>query len=191
MRIGIFGGSFDPVHLGHLAVARRAAARLRLDEVRFVPARVQPLKSAGPRAPAEDRIAMLRAAVGGIRGFVVDGREIARSGPSYTVDTLRELRKERPGDELFLLLGADAARDLAEWRESAELAKLATVVVVPRPGAEDVPAPPGAQKLDMRPIDISATAIRDAVAHGEPMDHLVPEAVADYIAAHGLYRTGV
>jgi nicotinate-nucleotide adenylyltransferase len=90
-----------------------------------------------------------------------------------------------------LLLGADAARDLPHWRESAELAKLATLVIVPRPGAAEIPVPSGAVRLDLRPLDVSATALREAVAQGRPIGHLVPEPVAAYVAAHGLYRTGV
>jgi nicotinate-nucleotide adenylyltransferase len=190
VRIGIFGGSFDPVHRGHLAVAHRAIARLGLDQLRFVPARVQPLKSFGPLAAATDRVAMLRVAMGGAPGFMVDTREIDRSAPSYTVDTLRELRREHPDDELFLLIGADAARDLPRWREGNELTRLATLVVVPRSGDSGGPLPPGAMELDMAPVEVSATDIRGRVAQGQKVNHLVPDAVAEYIAARGLYRTG-
>jgi nicotinate-nucleotide adenylyltransferase len=132
VRIGIFGGSFDPVHRGHLALARRALERVPLDEIRLVPARLQPLKTAGPRASAGDRVGMIHAAIHGWPGWVLDSREIDRPGPSYTVDTVRALMRERPGDELFLLLGADAARDFPQWREAETLRVLATLVVAPR-----------------------------------------------------------
>lgn len=190
MRIGVFGGSFDPVHRGHLDIAGRAAERLNLDQVHFVPARAQPLKTAGPRAAPEHRVAMLRAALGADPRFGLDQRELRRPGPSYTVDTLRELRAEYPGDQLFLLMGADAARELPRWRGAAELARLATLVFVPRAGSPP-PAPrPGSVTLDLEPVDVSASAVRAAVARGESIDRLVPAPVARYIAAHGLYRTG-
>jgi nicotinate-nucleotide adenylyltransferase len=190
VRIGVFGGSFDPVHRGHLAVAQQAVRELRLDQVRFVPALLQPLKTAGPRASPDDRAAMLRAALDGQPNLALDLREIRRPGPSFTVDTLRELRLERPHDELFLMVGADAAQDLHRWREADELARLATLVVVPRPGIPPLFLPAPAVTLGLEPIDLSATAVRDAAANGRDIDHLVPKAVADYIAAHRLYRVG-
>ena len=186
----MFGGSFDPVHCGHLAAARSAADHLRLDQVRFVPARLQPLKASGPRAGSQDRLAMLRAALDGAQDFVVDPREIGRPGPSYTVDTLREITRERPADELFLLIGADAVQDLPRWHDAPEIPKLATVVVLPRSGS-GLPPGDGVIALEMTPVDVSATAIREALARRQSIKHLVPEVVADYIAAHGLYRTGV
>lgn len=188
MRIGVFGGSFDPVHRGHLVIAARAAERLSLDQVRFVPVRAQPLK-AGHRAAPEDRVAMLRAALAGDPRFVVDEREIGRPGPSYTVDTLRALKAELPADQLFFLVGADAASDLPRWREAAELQRLATLVLIPRPGS-DAAATPDWVTLDLEPMDVSATRVRQAVARGESIDRMVPEPVARYIATHRLYRTG-
>ena len=191
MRIGVFGGSFDPVHRGHLAVAQQAVRQLALDQVLFVPARVQPLKALGPRAGPEHRVAMLRAAIAGDPALVVDPRELARAAPSYTVDTLRELKLERPRDQLFLIVGADAARDLPRWHEASEVERLATLAVVPRPGAPVPPLPASAVMLALDPVQVSATTVREAAAKGETIDHLVPKPVADYIAAHRLYRTGV
>ena len=190
MRIGIFGGSFDPVHLGHLQLARGAAERLDLDQVRFIPTRLQPLKADGPRASAEDRVAMLRLALDGAPEFVIDRREVERPGPSYTIDSLQELTIERPSDQLFLLIGADAAQDLARWRDATGLAKLATIVVVPRPGAVAPALPPGVMSLDLATLDVSATVVRETVNRGGRIDQWVPAAVAGYVAAHGLYRTG-
>jgi nicotinate-nucleotide adenylyltransferase len=178
------------VHRGHLTVATRAADQLRLDEVRFVPARAQPLKTAGHQATADDRVAMLRAALEGTPRFRLDLREIRRPGPSYTVDTLRELKVEHPADQLFLIVGADAARDLPRWRDAADLPVLATLVVAPRPGGPASPPPPGAVGLAMDPIDVSASAVRSAASRDEVLTRWVPEGVAAYIGAHRLYHTG-
>jgi nicotinate-nucleotide adenylyltransferase len=191
VRVGIFGGSFDPVHLGHLALAREALTRLKLDRLRFVPARVQPLKVSGAEAAPEDRVAMLRLAVEGEPRFLVDARELERPGPSFTVDTLRALRAEGPSDELFLLLGADAAREMPRWRAAQEVEALASIVVIPRLGAPAVALQPGWATLDIRPPGISATAVREAVARGASIDQMVPRPVAEYIRTHGLYQTGV
>lgn len=163
--------------------------QLTLDQILFVPARLQPLKAAGPVAAADDRLAMLQLAVNGAPGLLVDARELNRPGPSYTVDTLRQLGTERPGDQLFLLLGADAARELPRWREAGEVSRRARIVVIPRKGSP--PAPEGTITLHIRPPDISATAVRQAAARGESLQGLVPDEVARYIAAHGLYQTGV
>lgn len=184
----MFGGSFDPVHRGHLAVAHQAVLQLALDQVLFVPARVQPLKTQGPSAGPEHRVAMLRAAIDGESAFVVDLRELARPAPSYTVDTLRELKLERPRDQLFLILGADAAWDLPRWHEASDVERLATLAVVRRPGAPVPPLPASTVTLALEPVDVSATAVRDATERGEVIDQLVPKAVAEYIAVHRLYR---
>jgi nicotinate-nucleotide adenylyltransferase len=191
VRVGVFGGSFDPVHFGHLALAPQAAQRLQLGQVRFVPARVQPLKAAGAHATAEDRVAMLRLAVAGEPEVAVDTREVERPGPSFTVDTLREMRTEQPSDELFLLIGTDAAREFARWRAADEVARLATIVVIPRRGALPLAPRPGWIMLDIQPPDISATAVRSAIGQGAAIDRMVPAPVGEYIRAHGLYRTGV
>ena len=190
MRVGVFGGSFDPVHTGHLKLARAAAQQLRLDQVRFVPASLQPLKRQGPQAGPEDRVAMLRLAISGEPGFVLDGRELSRPGPSFTVDTLREITTEHPDDRLFLILGADAVREFPRWRAADEVAKLAGVVVIPRPGSETRDLPAGATVLDIAPMDVSASGVRAAVRRGVSIDTMVPAGVAQYIHDHGLYRTG-
>ena len=163
---------------------------LGLDRVRFVPARQQPLKVEGPAAAVEHRLAMLERAIRGHSGFVLDRSEIDRPGPSYTIDTLRALRASHPNDQLFLIVGADAARDLAQWREADRLPELATVVVVTRPGASPPHHPAIARVLELPAVDVSATGIRNAVRRGDPITHLVPPGVAEYIAAHGLYRNG-
>lgn len=189
MRRGVFGGSFDPVHVGHITVSDAAAAALGLGIVHLVPAYDQPFKSGEHCAGPEHRLAMLERAVVGHPRLVADDREIRRGGVSYTVDTLREMRREYPGDSLCLLIGADAAVDLPNWRDVDELTQLARIVALTRPGA----APPDHSMVDqclaVPAIDVSATEIRRRVVGGEPIANLVPPAVAAYIASHGLYRT--
>jgi nicotinate-nucleotide adenylyltransferase len=185
VRIGVFGGSFDPVHHGHLIVAAEAMRLLGLDEVRFVPAGRQPFKQALPVAAAEHRLAMLERAVAGVRGFVVDPQECERPGSSYTVDTLRALRAVRPDAALLLLIGSDAAREFPQWREVTVIRELAQVVVLSRHGTEP-PAGVG-RVLTVPTIDISATMIRDRIRAGESVRFLVPDGVARYILEHRLY----
>jgi len=186
---GIFGGSFDPVHVGHLTVAAAAARALELGVVHLVPACVQPFKTGREPAPAEHRIAMLRLAVAGRAPLVADDREIRRGGVSYTVDTLGEISAEHPADRLCLLVGADTARDFPQWRHAEEIARLARVVVLTRPGVAAPSYPPIADVLEVPAVAVSATEVRARVARGESIRGLVPDAVADYIAEHGLYRT--
>ena len=187
MRLGILGGSFDPVHLGHVALAEAARDALRLDRVLLVPAASQPLKSVGHGAPAEDRYAMVRLAARGRPHLEASDIEIRRPGPSYTVDTLREvLAGLSPGSEVFLLLGADALADLPRWRDSGEIGRLAVVVGCSRPGC---PAPAGAGLcLEASTPEVSSTEVRRRVAAGAPLAGLVPDDVAAYIADRGLYR---
>ncbi|MCK6481100.1 MAG: nicotinate (nicotinamide) nucleotide adenylyltransferase, partial [Planctomycetes bacterium] len=177
MRVGILGGSFDPVHLGHVALAEAARDRLALDRVLLVVARSQPLKPGGPAAGGEDRLAMVRLAVEGRPRLEASDLELRRPGPSYTVDTLRALRTALPpGAELLLLLGADALAEMPRWREAAEVRRMASVVAGLRAGA---PAPAGADLLlDAAPPALSSTEIRRRAAGGEPLEGLVPPAVA-------------
>ncbi len=190
MRRGVFGGSFDPVHLGHLIVASAAADSLRLDRVHFVPAHVQPFKANQHHAEPADRVAMLRAALSHDERFVLDTREVDRAGVSYTADTLRALRAEFPGDALCLLVGADAARELPAWREASAIPDLAEVVVLTRPGEELPRHDLVARTLEVPAVDVSATQVRERVRRGEPIEELVPPAVAHYIESHRLYGLG-
>lgn len=185
--IGIFGGSFDPVHHGHLIVARAAREQLGLAEVRFVPAGRQPLKQGHAAGPA-DRLAMLEAAVAGEPGFAVDPLELERPGPSYTVETLAALAERHPGVPLVLLLGADAAADFAKWRDPAGIRALARVVVLTRDGARGA-GPADLEVVRVPAVEISATAIRARVRAGQSIRWLVPDGVAALIAARGLYLT--
>ena len=190
MRRGIFGGSFDPVHLGHLIVASAAADALELDRVHFVPTHVQPFKADRHHASPADRLAMLGAALAHDERFVLDTREIDREGISYTVDTLRAFAAEFPGDALSLLVGADAARDLPEWREAGAIPQLADVVVLTRPGEALPPHQVAGRTLSVPAVDVCATRVRERARRGEPIDELVPAAVAQYIESHRLYRAG-
>lgn len=180
MRIGVFGGSFDPIHHGHLIAATALADALALDEVRLVVARAQPLKQSGHGATAEARAAMAELAVRGDARLRADRSELAREGPSYTVDTLRGFRAGAPGAELVLLLGSDAALELPRWREAAVIPTLARVEVFARDGSSE-------GRRTVPQVDISSTAIRERVRHGRSIRYWVPDAVADYIAAHRLY----
>lgn len=184
----IFGGSFDPVHTGHITVALAAGRALSAGAVHLVPAAVQPFKADRRLATAADRLAMLRLAVTGHDLLVVDDREIRRGGVSYTVDTLREMRAEFGTDRLCLMVGADAAHDLPQWRDGPGIARLATIVVLTRPGTAAPSHPLIDRVLEVPAVDVSATEIRNRVARGEPIRGLVPDAVAEYIASHGLYR---
>ena len=185
--IGLFGGSFDPVHHGHLIVGQVAAEQLNLECLRFVPAREQPFKRGKHQSSPEHRAAMLSLAIAGMSGFQVELSELQRAGPSYTVDTLRDLHRREPGAELVLLLGADAAAELPAWREAAEIPRLARVAVFARPGSQVPEAPWISAVVTVPAIDISATGIRARVARGQSVRYWVPDAVAEYIARHRLY----
>jgi nicotinate-nucleotide adenylyltransferase len=185
--IGLLGGSFDPVHNGHLIVGQVAAETLGLNQLRLVPARQQPFKAGRHGASVEHRSAMLALAVDGIPGLEIERAELTRPGPSYTVDTLRELRFREPGAELVLLLGADAAAELSAWREAEAIPGLARVVVFARPGA---PVPDSrliARRIAVPAIDISATEVRQRVREGRSIRGWVPDPVAEYVTTHRLY----
>ena len=183
----LFGGSFDPVHIGHLIVAEAAADALG-SAVRFVPAREQPLKREGHGAPPSHRAAMLSRAISGNPRFSVESMELELPPPSFTVSTLRALARREPGNRFLLLLGADAARELPRWHDAEALPGLADVVVFARPGTE-VPRTQWITRTIMVPaVDISATDIRARVAARQSIRYLVPEPVREYIEAHGLYR---
>jgi nicotinate-nucleotide adenylyltransferase len=185
--IGLFGGSFDPVHHGHLIVGQVAREKLGLEMLRYVPARQQPLKRGRHRTSPEHRAAMLTLAVGNTPGFAVERAELNRAGPSYTVDTLDELRRREPGAEFVLLLGADAAEELPAWHAAHRMPELARVVVFARPGTAVPASDLVSATIEVPAIDISATEIRRRVRQGKSVRYWVPDSVAEYISAHRLY----
>lgn len=189
MRVGVLGGTFDPPHTAHLIVAQDAAEVLRLDRVLFVPAALPPHKRAATLTPASLRLEMLRAALDADPRFEICELELRRPGPSYTVDTLRALRRERPGDELVLLIGLDQWMDFRTWHEPESIVELADVAVLARPGstmpdwANAVPH----RLVDVTQIDISSTTVRRRVQTGRSIRYLVSDAVAAIIAREALY----
>lgn len=185
MRLGIFGGTFDPVHVGHLAIARAALEAVPLDRVLFVPARRSPLKERGPFASEADRLAMLETAIADEPRFSLSRAELEREGPSYSVETIERLAGE---DELFLILGSDALVDFARWKDPERIAELATLLVADRPGAP-TPAPGAPVRMfDAPRLDISSRELRARAARGRSLRYLVPEAAWLHIEARGLYR---
>jgi nicotinate-nucleotide adenylyltransferase len=183
MKLGVFGGSFDPVHLGHLLVAQAAIEELGLDKLFYVPAAQSPFKPENQPAPNAVRLRLLRLALEGKTNCEIDDQEIRRGGVSYTVDTLRDYSKKFPGAKLFYLIGADHVAKLNEWREPAELARLAEFVAIPRPGelAAGFPKPFRGRILRGFPMEVSSSQIRARVKVGLPIDNLVPAAVAEAI----------
>jgi nicotinate-nucleotide adenylyltransferase len=185
VRIGVFGGTFDPVHVGHLAIAHAALESVPLDRVLFVPARRSPLKERGPVATEADRLAMLELAVAGEPRFAVSRAELDREGPSYTVDTLAGLAGS---DELFLILGSDAIADLPRWKDPERIAQLATLVVADRPGAPERIGDAPIVTFDAPRLDISSRELRARAARGLSLRYLVPDPAWKHIEARGLYR---
>ena len=189
-RIGVFGGTFDPPHIGHLSVAVEVRHAVELDRVLMVVAN-DPWQKRGARilTPAADRFEMVRAAVEGLEGVEADDREIRRGGPSYTVDTLEEILTEVPEADLFVVMGGDAAAGVTTWERADELAGLASVVVVHRPGFGVPEGPPGFRwnEVQVPALDVSSSDIRARVASGKPIDVLVPAPAATWIDRHRIY----
>jgi len=205
MRIGVFGGSFDPVHVGHLIAAECAREQARLDRVVFVPAAAPPHKPRRILAEGRHRLEMLSLAIGGHDAFTVSAVELDRGGTSYTVDTLATLAAAHPGDTLVLLLGPDALAGLPTWREPQRIATLAEIVPVERDSLDDLSSAVVAEGLTdllgadavagilarrvrMPAVGIRATDLRGAAAAGRSIRYRTPRAVERYIATHGLYQ---
>ncbi len=191
MRIGLFGGTFDPVHVGHLVVATAVHHALALDETRVVVAADPWQKDPPPVASAAARYDAVQAAVADIDvpGVVADQREVSRGGPTYTVDTVEELLAEHSGAEVFLVVGYDAAQHLDTWHRVEQLRQLATLVVVNRPRFDEVVDVPGwkVEVVDIPSIDVSSSMVRERLATGLPVDGLVPAAAMRVLRKHGLY----
>jgi nicotinate-nucleotide adenylyltransferase len=199
-RIGIMGGSFDPIHIGHLLIAEYAREQLNLTEVRFIPAAISPLKQNQQPTDAKHRVEMIRLAIGGNADFKLDERELRRVGPSYTVDTLADLKSEVPEAELVFIMGADSLADLPAWREPARICELAFIAIAARGGQAapdldllrrylpwDQVASAAEHILQLPQLEISSTDIRQRVRSGKSIRYQVPAAVEAYVAAAKLY----
>lgn len=213
MKTGILGGTFNPIHLAHLGIATEAERSFKLDRVLFLPAAEPPHKSVAGQTPFVHRLAMVEAAINGYARFAASDLEMHRSGKSFSVDTLKILRRDDPESEFYFIIGLDSYRDIASWKNFEELFGLCHLVITTRPGVQ-VSDPLGPLPVAIHTdfcyadncaqvqhksgnflfflketnLDISSTQIRGLIARGEPIRHLVPEAVADYIEAHHLYR---
>lgn len=189
LRLGLFGGSFNPVHIGHLLVARAALEELDLDRVCFIPAARSPFKSKDSLAPAGDRLCMLRLALAGEPQFEIDEQEIRRGEPSYTIVTVRDYVKRFPGAKLYYLIGSDILEQLPRWREAESLARLTEFVVVLRPGDVAPRLPPQYRIRAIKgfPFAVSSSQVRDRIKTGRRIDWLTPPVVAEYIKNNRLY----
>jgi nicotinate-nucleotide adenylyltransferase len=186
MRLALYGGTFDPVHHGHLLLAQDALEQLELDRVIFVPASLSPHKLATNPSPAAVRREMLAAAIADTPGFELDDTELSATGPSFSIDTVERTRTAHPEAQIYYLIGADNLRELHTWRRYADLCRLVEFVVFGR--GEAAASGPGRFRALGRRVDISATEIRQRVAHGQSIRYLVPEPVRSLIAFHHLYQ---
>ncbi|CAN5252358.1 nicotinate-nucleotide adenylyltransferase [soil metagenome] len=189
-RLGVFGGTFDPPHVGHLVAAVNVRHALALDRVLLVVAN-DPWQKSGLRgiSSAEDRLAMVEAAVGDVEGLEASNLEIRRGGTSFTADTLSHLRAEDPQPELFLVVGSDAAQGLPTWERIEEVRRLATIVVVARPGVVEGHPPPGWEweRVETPRVEVSSTDLRRRLVDGRPLDYLMTPSVIDCIKSRELY----
>lgn len=190
MRIALFGGSFDPPHLGHLAIAAAAADAFHLDQVLFAPTGLQPFKAALPPAPFADRLAMVALAIQHHPRFTTSTVDAPRPDglPNYTVDTLSKLHTLHPNDILFNLVGADSFLTLPKWRDSGQLLQLAEWIVVSRPGSPIPSTDPSVHRLETIHLEISSTDLRHRLNHGDPCTDILPPGVPAYIHQHSLYH---
>ena len=191
MKLGLLGGMFDPIHLGHLRAAEIVRESLGLDEVVFVPAGVPPHRGK-PAAAGLDRYAMVALATSTQRAFLPSDLELAREGPSYTVETVAQLRARHPQAEVVLIVGSDNLPMIAEWREPERLLEMCSVAVVERPGSAPAPAgkvpPARLRRVEGTTLPIASRDLRERIRAGRSVRHLVPDGVADYIDKRGLYR---
>ncbi|NQT96061.1 MAG: nicotinate-nucleotide adenylyltransferase [Candidatus Omnitrophica bacterium] len=189
MRIGILGGTFNPVHNGHIKVVEEAKKQLGLERIIFMPVQIPPHKPKGALASAEDRFKMIELAISNIPNVEVSRYEIDKNKTSYSIETVEFLKGSCAEDaELFFLIGQDMLGGLDTWKDIDKLLKLCRFVVFNRPGFEKEPLPEGIERIDMLPVDISSTKIRERVKRQEPIAGLVPEAVEEYISKNNLYK---
>lgn len=198
-KIGIYGGSFDPIHIAHLILAECCRESLQLDEVRFVPANISPLKQAGKPLDSKHRVEMLRLAIGGNDRFVLDTRELDRAGVSYTIDTVQSMAQEFPDAELILLMGADSLRDIAQWKSPEQLLSIVSIGAIARGGVGEPPwnalrpfVSEARWKLIQRNVtapilEISSSNLRQRIRDGASVRYQLPASVAAYIQQHQIY----
>jgi len=187
MRIGILGGTFNPIHLGHLILAEEAREKLKLDRIIFVPTYLPPHKNNSDIAPTGHRYKMIKLAIKTNKYFSVSDVEIKRDGLSYTIDTIREFKKIFPEDELYFITGSDLLKYLADWKDLPEIIKMVKFIVATRPGYRLEEIPDYISTVAIRAVDVSAFEIRMAIKENRSFRYLVPEAVFSYINNHNLY----
>ncbi len=188
MKIGILGGTFNPVHIGHLILAEEVREKIKLDKVIFVPTYLPPHKDNSDIAPASARMAMVKLAIKGNRYFLASDMEIKRDGRSYTIDTLKEFKSIYPQDELYFIIGSDLLKYLDDWKDLDEIIKMVKFIVATRPGYPLEKIPSHISTIPIRAVDISGFEIRKAIKENKSFRYLVPESVLKYIDKKRLYR---
>jgi nicotinate-nucleotide adenylyltransferase len=188
MKIGILGGTFNPIHIGHLILAEEAREKIGLDKIVFVPAYLPPHKDNSDIAKAAARLEMARLATKGNKNFVVSDVEIKRNGRSYTIDTIREFKTKYPHDDLYFIIGSDLLKYLAEWKDLNEIIKMVKFIAATRPGYPLEKLPSYISTVAIRAVDVSGFEIRQAVRENKSFRYLIPEAVYRYIIKKGLYK---
>jgi nicotinate-nucleotide adenylyltransferase len=188
MKIGILGGTFNPVHVGHLILAEEVREKAALDKIIFVPTYLPPHKDNSEIAAASDRFRMLKMAIKGNRYFTVSDVEIKRQGQSYTIDTVKQFKDKFPEDELYFITGSDMLKYLDEWKDLSEILKLVKFIVATRPGYPLEKIPSYISTVSIRAVDVSAFEVRQASREGKSFRYLVPEQVYNYIAKRRLYK---
>ena len=188
MKIGILGGTFNPVHIGHLILAEEAREKLGLDKVIFVPSFLPPHKDNSDIAKATDRLSMIKLAIKTNKYFLVSDTEIKRNGRSYTIDTIKEFKERFRTDDLYFIIGSDLLKYLDEWKDLNEIIKLVRFIVATRPGFPLEKIPSYIDTLPIRAVDISAFEIRECVKENKSFHYLVPEGVFNYINKRALYK---
>lgn len=188
MKIGILGGTFNPIHIGHLILAEEAREKLGLDKVIFVPTFLPPHKDNSNIAPASDRLTMIKLAIEGNKYFIVSDLEIKRNGRSYTIDTIKEFKDKFGSDDLYFIIGSDLLKYLEEWKDLNEIIKIVKFIAATRPGYPLEKMPSYINTLPIRAVDISAFGIRECVKENKSFRYLLPERVYNYIKKRGLYK---
>lgn len=188
MKIGILGGTFNPIHIGHLILAEEAREKLKLDRVIFVPAYLPPHKDTLDIATAKDRLAMVRAAIRGNKYFYASDAEIKRDGRSYTIDTIKEFKKAYRRDELYFIIGSDLLRYLDDWKDLNEIIRMVKFIVATRPGYPLSEIPSYIKTMEIRAVDVSAFEVRECIRGKKSFRYLVTDAVFKYINKNKLYR---